>query len=505
MSTNNTRIAKNSILLYFRMFITLLISLYTSRVVLQQLGVSDYGLYSVVGGVVTFFGFLNAAMSAASQRFITFELGELKNRLHVVFNTSVVTHVLIGCIVLILTESIGLWYLNNKLNFDKSIADIVFWVFQLAIIQFLISVIQVPFNALIVASERMHVFALISIVESVLKLVIVYLLSISPINKLITYSILILAVTVLIFCIYFFYVILKFKEIKINFSFDKVLIGKMISFSSWSLFGNIASVARLQGNNLLLNLFFGTLLNAAYGITMQIYNAVNMFINSFQTAINPQIIKTYAQNEINQTINLIKSGSKFSFLLMYIIVVPFIKNDTYILNFWLVNPPEYTEVFVEFALVGILIDCISNPMMTAVQATGKIKWYQSIVGTIIFFSLPLSYLGLKFLDDIVVIFKIIIIINIITLILRLFFLKHLINMDIVAFLKEVLFKILLFTILHLFILYFLLKFEVLNGLILSSLVMNLLAISMYYKIVFNASEKNVIKGFLKKIYEKYNH
>ena len=501
----NKRIAKNSILLYFRMFITLLISLYTSRVVLNQLGISDYGLYSVVGGVVTFFGFFNAAMSASSQRFITFELGELKNKLHTVFNTSIVTHVIIGIIILILTESVGLWYLNNKLNFNQSNANVVFWVFQISIIQFLISIIQVPFNALIVASEKMHVFAVISIVESILKLIIVYLLSISPIDKLITYSILILIVTLLIFLIYFFYVHSRFKEIKIDFSFDSILIKKMISFSSWSLFGNIASVARLQGNNLLLNFFFGTILNAAYGITMQVYNAVSMFISSFQTAINPQIIKTYAQNEIAQTINLIKSSSKFSFLLMYVIVVPFIKNDKFILNFWLVNPPQYTAVFVELALVGLLIDCISNPMMTAVQATGKIKWYQSVVGTIIFISLPLSYLGLKFLDDVTIVFKIIIAINIITLVLRLFFLKHLIGMHILSFLKEVLLRILLFTAIHLSIVYFLQMFEMLNGLILSTLIINLLTVVLFYIIVLNTMEKNFINSFLKNAYEKYNN
>lgn len=504
MSTNK-RIAKNSILLYIRMLITLLISLYTSRVVLNQLGVSDYGLYSVVGGVVTFFGFFNAAMSASSQRFITFELGELKNKLNVVFNTSIVTHLCIGIIILILSESIGLWYLNNKLNFDESNAEVVFWIFQISIIQFLITIIQVPFNALIVASEKMHVFAGISIVESVLKLVIVYLLSISPIDKLITYSILILIVTLLIFLIYFFYVNSRFKEIKINFSFDSILIKKMISFSSWSLFGNIASVARLQGNNLLLNLFFGTILNAAYGITMQVYNAVSMFISSFQTAINPQIIKTYAQNEITQTINLIKSSSKFSFLLMYVIVIPFIKNDQFILNFWLVNPPEFTSVFVELSLVGLLIDCISNPMMTAVQATGKIKWYQSVVGTIIFLSLPLSYLGLKFLDDVTIIFKIIIAINILTLVLRLFFLKHLISMNIFSFLKDVLLRIILFTAIHISIIYFLFKFEQINGLVLSTLIINLLTIILYYKIVLNNNEKNLITSFLKKAYEKYNN
>lgn len=501
----NARIAKNSILLYVRMFITLLISLYTSRIVLNQLGISNYGLYSVVGGVVTFFGFFNAAMSASSQRFITFELGELKNRLNTVFNTSIVTHIIIGFIILILTESVGLWYLNNKLNFDQSNSNVVFWIFQISVIQFVLSIVQVPFNALIVASEKMHVFAVISIVESVLKLVIVYLLSVSPIDKLITYSLLTLIVTIFVFLIYFFYVNSRFKEIKIDFTFDKVLIKKMISFSSWSLFGNIASVARLQGNNLLLNLFFGTLLNAAYGITMQVYNAVSMFISSFQTAINPQIIKTYAQKEIAQTINLIKSSSKFSFLLMYVIVVPFIKNDKYILDFWLVNPPKCTDFFVELALIGLLIDCISNPMMTAVQATGKIKWYQSIVGTIIFLSLPLSYLGLKFIDDVTIIFKIIIGINLITLVLRLFFLKHLINMNIIGFLKDVLLKILLFTIIHLAILYFLLKLNMLNGLILSTLIINLLTVFLYYKIVLNNSEKNLLKSFLKKAYEKYNN
>src|SRR5690606_5752429 len=359
------------------MFLTMGVTLYTSRIVLNTLGIDDYGIYSIVGGVVALFGFFNAAMSSATQRYLSFDIGQQDyKKLQKTFNTTFVIHIGIALLILLFANTIGLWYINNRLNVSQEKIITVNWVYQFSVLTSLIGVMQVPFNALIIARERMNVFAMISIVDVVLKLVIVYILLIVNYNKLIAYSILVFGVTFFVALAYRIYCYSNFQESKFKFFKDKQYYKELLVYSGWNLFGNIATVAKGHGINLVLNVFFGTVVNAAYGITMQVQNAVSVFVNNFQLAVNPQIVKSYSQGDLNRTHQLIFQSSKYSFFLMLIITLPILLNTEYILTLWLKTPPPYTVSFVQLCLVNVLIDCISGPLMIGAQATGKIKIYQ---------------------------------------------------------------------------------------------------------------------------------
>lgn len=418
------------------------VSLYTSRVVLNTLGVSDYGTYNLIGGVVTLFSFFNAAMSSATQRFLSVEIGQ-KNytKLKQMFNATLNIHIGIGLLILLLAETIGLWFVNHRLNIPADRMIAVNWVFQFSVFTFLVGVVQVPYNALLIAHEKMNVYAILSIAEVFLKLLIVYLLVLSPLDKLKTYSALIFVVTFIIALLYKTYCKTKFEESKYQFYFEKKLYRILISYSGWNLFGNIATVARAEGNNVLLNIFFGTLLNAAYGITLQIQGAVGLFVTNFQTAVNPQIIKTYASGNIDESKKLIFQSAKFSYFLMFLIVCPILFNVDFILKLWLKTAPLYTSLFVKLCLIDLLITCISGPLMTGIQATGKIKRYQIIVGTLIFLNLPITYFFLRQNASPEIVFKVSIFINMLSLFVRLLFLRKLINLNIGRFFYTVLLPI----------------------------------------------------------------
>lgn len=453
MSTTKT-IAKNTLFLYIRMFLTMGVSLYTSRVVLNTLGVEDYGIFSVVGGIVLLFGFFNAAMSSATQRYLAFDIGKKDDqRLHKTFNATLIIHIGIALLILLLAETIGLWYVNNRLNVADVRMTAVNWVYQFSVMASLVGVMQVPFNALIIARERMNVFALLSIIDVILKLIIVYLLLIVTFDKLVLYSILVFSVTLAVALAYRFYCYKHFRESSFKLYKDKEYYKELLSYSGWNLFGNIAAVARGQGINLVLNVFFGTIVNAAYGITMQIQNSVRIFVNNFQLAVNPQIIKSYSQGNFAQTHKLIFQSCRFSFYLMLIIASPILLNTQYVLELWLKVPPPHTVIFVQLSLINILIDCVSGPLIIGAQATGKIKWYQIIMGLFIFLNLPVAYLLLKFTDKPEVVFHVSIIINLLALFFRLFFLRKMMNLNMSAFIKDVFFKTIYITVLLLGICY----------------------------------------------------
>ena len=394
---NNKRIARNTVLLYFRSLFLLVISLYTSRIILEALGVHDYGIYNVVGGVVAMFTILSNTMASASQRFITFAIGENDfNRLTKVFTTSRMLHVLLGIIIIILIEIFGVWFLYNKLNIPTSRIDAAFWVLQFSTATLYVNITSVPFNAIIIAHERMSVFAYISILDGILKLLVAYLLFISDVDKLILYALLIFAVSLLSRIIYGIYCHKQFQETRNKISqIDIKIFKEMFSFSGWNLFGNGSAVLRNQGIDILLNIAFGVTVNAAKGVCNQVQAAVYQFVTNFQTAVNPQLTKSVAQNDFNRTHTLIFQGGRFSFYLLSLFAVPIVINTFPILSFWLKEVPQYAVEFVQWTLIYLLWDTLSRFLINAVLAYGKIKKYQIILGTTKFLALPLTYIWLK--------------------------------------------------------------------------------------------------------------
>lgn len=442
MIENNKRIAKNSAYLYIRMLFALVVNLYTSRVILQVMGVEDYGIYSIIGGVVSMFGFFNSAMTNASQRFFSFELGRKDfEKLKRTFSASLSIHLFIALIILFFSETIGLWFVNNKLNFPIDRVVAVNVLYQLTIVTFLIGIVQVPYRSVLIANEKFNVFAIFSILEIFFKLfAVIGLLYISG-DKIITYSALLALVAFVMFFLNYYYCTKQFNESQFNFLYDKELYGNLLGYTSWSLIGNFASVAYNEGVNVLLNIFFGPIVNAARGIAFQVQGAVNSFILNAQMAINPQIIKSYAEDNKKYMFSLILMSSKYSCFLLLIISVPIFLNTDYILHLWLGQVPIYSVIFVRLVLINIILDGISNPLMIAAQANGDIKRYQIIVGSTIILNLPISYGFLVFGGLPESTMYISIVISVLSLFLRLFELKRMIAISIADFIKKVVLRI----------------------------------------------------------------
>lgn len=393
-SENNTRIAKNTMFLYFRMILIMLVNLYTSRVILMSLGVEDYGIYNVVGGIVTMFSFLNGSMASSTQRYLTYELGNGNvEKLKKIFSTSLNIHLLLAGLIVILAESIGLLFLNYKLNipYDRMFAANI--VYQFSILTFFINIIQVPYNAALIAHEKMGIYAYISILEVVLKLFVAYVIFYTSIDKLIIYSGLIFLVQLLIRFIYQLYCKRKYVECHFRIIKDIKLYKEMTSFAGWNLFGSMAWICRDQGVNIVVNLFFGPVVNAARAISGQVSGAVMGFISNFQTALNPQITKLYATGETDKMEKLVFKGIKFSFCLLFLIAFPLAINITYILELWLKDVPDYVSGFVVFILIDSLCSTLyGNPLMTSLAATGNIRNYQVFVSLCVLLTLPSAYL-----------------------------------------------------------------------------------------------------------------
>lgn len=438
VAANNRRIAKNTMMLYFRMLLIMAVSFYTSRVVLQTLGVVDYGIYNVVGGIVAMFGFLNSAMSSSTQRYLTFELGRGDTeRLKKVFVTSVNIHIMISVIVFVLAETIGLWLLYNKMTIPAERFNAAFWVYQCSILSTMVMFISVPYNATIIAHEKMSAFAYISILEVVLKLLIVYLLLIGDIDKLILYAVLMLTVQVIIRFIYNIYCKRHFEETKYSFLFDRPLFKEMLSFSGWNLWGNMAAVAFTQGLNILLNMFFGPVVNAARGVAVQVQQAVTQFSMNFQTAINPQITKSYAIEDYEYMHSLIFRSSRFTFFLLLCICLPVFMEAEALLGIWLKEVPEYSAVFLRIILCVTIVDALANPLMISAQATAHIKIYQSVVGGILLTILPIAYVVLKLGGNPQSVFIVHLLICTIAFIVRLFIIRPMIRLSLTKYIKEV--------------------------------------------------------------------
>lgn len=447
-SQKNKRIAKNTLLLYFRMLLTMAISLYTSRVVLHVLGIEDFGIYNVVGGVVAMFSVISGSLSAAISRFITYELGKGdKEKLVRIFSSSVTIQLGLGLVIIILAEVIGVWFLNEKMSIPENRMYAANWVFQLSILTFVINLISVPYNAAIIAHEKMSAFAYISILEVVAKLIIVYMLLLSPIDKLIFYAILMASVALIIRFVYGFYCKRNFEECTYHFILDKELLKKMFGFAGWNFIGASSAVLRDQGGNIVINLFCGPAVNAARGIAYQVNNAISGFVNNFMTALNPQITKSYAAGEKEYMMTLIYQGARLSFYILLILSLPVIVNAHYILTLWLKIVPEHTTLFVQLVLIFAMSESISNPLITAMLATGKIRNYQIIVGGLQMMNLPISYVLLRYgcIPETVLIVAICI--SQCCLAARLYMLRGMIGLSVREYLSKVYFNVLAVTVL----------------------------------------------------------
>ena len=394
--SDNKRIAKNTAFLYIRMFLIMGISLYTSRIVLRVLGEIDFGLYNVVGGIVMMFTFLNGALAGATSRFITYEIGRKDYlQLHRVFNVAFITHILIALSIVVLAETMGLWFLYNKMVIPEGRLNAAFWVYQISVLSCVLSITQVPYTAAIIAHERMNIYAYVGIVEVVFKLAIAYLIGISKYDRLIVYASLLFIVQLLLMIYYRIYCNKHFAECKLMLVRDKQMYKNMFVYAGSDMIGNIAGLAQGQGLNLLLNMFFGPAVNAARGIAYQVQGAVTQFSGNFMTAVKPQIIKRYAVGKIGDMMQLVIQSSCFSYYMMLLIVVPICFEANFILSLWLGEYPEYTVSFLRLILVLCMIQTLKTPRTTVFHATGKILMPNIIVGTILCLAFPIAYFLLK--------------------------------------------------------------------------------------------------------------
>ena len=437
-TTNNKRIAKNTSLLFIRTLVIMFISLYTSRVILKALGVDDYGIYQVVGGVVTMFSVISSSLSTAISRFITFEIGRGdKEQLRKIFSTSVVIQLSLAVIIFVICEIIGIWFIETKMQIPPDRLNAANWVLHCSLVTFCINLLSVPYNACIIAHERMSAFAYIGIYEGVMKLALCYLIFISPIDKLVFYAIAMLLLALSTRIIYTVYCRKNFEESKAKASFNKTIFKEMLGFSGWSFFNSTAFILNNQGINMLMNIFFGVVVNAARGIAVQVETAVLQFVNNFTTAINPQITKCYAAGDYQNMYKLVCRGAKFSFFAMLLLSLPIILEAKQILSIWLVDVPDFAVIFAQLSLVMGMCDCIGNSGYTACMATGKLKKYSIIITSISIFEFPLAWIFFASGAAPQYAYYTYIAIKIAILIVRMFLLQNMIGLKIGLYIKNV--------------------------------------------------------------------
>ena len=428
-SENNKRIARNTIFLYCRLFITIIISLYTSRVILNELGVDDYGIYNVVGGFVSMFAVFTSALAVAISRFITFEIGrDDPKSLKSVFSTALFIQLALTILILILTESLGLWFLNNKLVIPFERLSAANWVFQFSVVSFCFSIVGIPFQSAIIAHERISAYALMALIDSITKLSAALSIHFSPIDKLIWYGLIMVIGSVATQLLYVIYARRNFRECKSGIRPDKLKVKEMFGFASWNMLGGLAAIVRDQGGNIVLNMFFGPAVNAARGIANQVCLTVNSFVTNFQTAINPQIIKSYASSDKEYLQSLIFRSSKYSAFIILLFAVPLASNIQYVLRMWLGIVPEHTALFVQLVFLFIVFEAISNSLLTTAVATGEMKLYQLIIAPLTILNIPISCTLLYVFKYPELVFVVSIFISFISIFARLWVLKSLINM-----------------------------------------------------------------------------
>ena len=443
-SLANKRIAKNTLMLYCRMAIMMVVSLYTSRVVLSALGVEDYGIYNIVGGLVPIFSILSASFSSAINRFLAFELGRGDSeRLRRVFATSITIQALLSLVIVILAETIGLWYVNKVMVVPEERLTAANWCYQFSIITFVINLLSVPYNSAVISHEKMSLFAYVGLFEGFSVLLIAFIISKSSWDRLILYGALLCLLSIIIRAIYSVYCRRNFDEARFKLSWDKEMIHNMLGFAGWNFIGAGSRILRDYGVNILLNLYHGPVVNAARGISNSVNGAVSRFSESFIMAVNPQITKSYASKDTGNMFNLIFKSSRFSVYLLLLLSVPILLNTSFILNIWLVEVPDHTSLFIKLILIYTITEAISYPLVTAMLATGDIKNYQLIVGGFQCLNFPIAWIVLRcglFPESVIIVS---IIIAHCCLISRLVMLKKMINLNARSFFLSVYMRVLI--------------------------------------------------------------
>lgn len=497
--TSNKRIAKNTIILYIRMFFMLAVGLYTSRVVLHVLGASDYGIYNIIGGVVVLFSFINNALISATQRFLNFNLGKKDiTAVHHVFCMSMNAYFILSLLFIVLAETIGLWFVNTQLNIPEDRHNAALWVYQFSVLTFIVNLLRIPYNATIIAYERMDFYAYVSLIEVVLKLIVVYLLFVTSYDKLILYALLYTMIPIMRNIVYKIYCNKHFSVTKYQPLWNKEIFRSLFGFYGWSLFGSIANMSAQQGINILVNIFYGVTANAAVGIANQVTTNVYQFISNFQTAFQPQIVKTYAANETESFHKLIFRSAKFSYFMMFLLALPIILTTQDILEIWLVKVPEYTAIFCQLILGFLIIECVSAPLWMAVQATGKIKRYQILMAICIFMNFPLTYIVFKIGMPVYYAWIIRIFVNVITVSARCIYMKKYLEFPILDFFKKVVKPILIVSTISIPIPYFI-SISTTSG-IENIIIVTIISISIslfsIYTLGLNVNEKRFINDIL---------
>lgn len=498
---NNKRIAKNTLFLYFRMLLIMAVTLYTSRIYLHVLGETDFGIYNIVGGVIVLLSFVSNTLATSTQRFLNYEMGKGEAKeVGKVFSSSMVIYLLFSLSFLFVGETVGLWFLNTQMNIPAERMFAANWVYQFSLLGFVANMLRVPYYATIIATERMSFYAYFSIFEAILKLSVAFiLLKWGNVDKLINLSILTFVVFVIVTLFYKWYCNRYFIFSRFHIIWDKSIMRRLLSFSGWSLLGSSANMGATQGGNIIINIFCGVTVNAAVGVATQLIHGINQLVSNFQMAYSPQLVKLYASGQQKDFMNLIFSSSKFSYLLLLMIAIPSMICMDFILKVWLGTPPEYTADFCNLIMMYLLLDAVAAPLYLSVQAVGKIKNYQILVSSIIVMNLPLTYLALRSGISPLSVWVIRVVINTVVYFVRIYYLKGLIKLPVVSYLKTVMFPLLIVTLLAFPIPYLLNGYyDAWINLLVVAMTSSVLILLLVYVFGLNKEEKYFVKAIIKK-------
>lgn len=503
--TNNQKLAKNTVFLYIRMIVVMLITFFTTRILLSTLGIEDFGIYNVVCGFVTMFSFLNTSMANGVQRFYSFAIGKNDPQsISKIFTLAAIIQLIIAIIIIVIVETVGIWYLYNKMNISANRVFAAFWVFQNALLSLFFVILTVPYNGAVMAYEKMNFYAIVSIIDAILKLVVVFILPYCGIDKLICYGLLISVISILDFLFNFFYCKRHFPQIKFVRHIDRDLLPSMISFSGWNIFGSLAHMGKIQGVNLVLNAFWGTVVNTAFGISAQISNAVSSLTAGFVTALRPQMIKSFAAGDLDYTMKLLYSASKLTFFLVLIIAVPIFEEISSILDFWLGvgKYPEMTIVFCKLTILTVLFDSFATPLSIIVHASGKMRTFQIVCSLVIISVVPLSYIVAKLWNDAAIVISIGLFTTILAQLVRLLLIKNIIKFSILSYCVKVFIPTTIVFLLSCIVALLVNRISIENlefwGLLMKIGLNVIVCFIVIYIIGLSKTEKSIVKSFIKK-------